>query len=463
MKSLSHNTDCKTSVPFRHRKEQKRGIAKNLLLLVLLMFSSVSYAQFEHSVTEVAKLMGVGWNLGNTMEAGNNAYNFTNRGGLGAETSWQDTKTTQAVIDYVKAQGFRSIRIPCAWVMGHISNATNYTIDAAWMRRVKEVVDYCIKADLYVVINQHWDGGWLENHIDASGADIEKNTTILTTIWQQIATTFRDYDEHLLFAGLNEPAADNKLKTKKLLDYEQAFVNAVRGTGGNNEQRILVLQGPTTNIDYTYKYYDDLPTDPTGKNRYMVEIHYYAPWQFWGMEKDENWGKVFYYWGEGNHQPGSSHNPTYDCEESYMRSQLEMMKTKFVDKGIPVIIGEFGANWRDISNQAGESQEKHNASIKLHYKTLCQYALEMGLVPMMWDTNYRQPSMTIIDRKNLRIYNPYMMEGIKEAMETSSIRSTSMDTPSSSSLFYDLTGRPLANIDTAHKGIYIKDGRKFFK
>ena len=82
---------------------------------------------------------------------------------------------------------------------------------------------------------------------------------------------------------------------------------------------------------------------------------------------------------------------------------------------------------------------------------------------MMWDTNYRQPSMTIIDRKNLRIYNPYMMEGIKEAMETSSIRSTSMDTPPSSSLFYDLTGRPLANIDTAHKGIYIKDGRKFFK
>ena len=267
----------------------------------------------------------------------------------------------------------------------------------------------------------------------------------------------------MLFAGLNEPAADNKLKTKKLLDYEQAFVNAVRGTGGNNEQRILVLQGPTTNIDYTYKYYDDLPTDPTGKNRYMVEIHYYAPWQFWGMEKDENWGKVFYYWGEGNHQPGSSHNPTYDCEESYMRSQLEMMKTKFVDKGIPVIIGEFGANWRDISNQAGESQDKHNASIKLHYKTLCQYALEMGLVPMMWDTNSRQPSMTIIERKNLRIYNPYLWEGIKEAMETSSIRSTSMDTPSSSSLFYDLAGRPLANIDTAHKGIYIKDGRKFFK
>ena len=151
----------------------------------------------EATAMSIAAQMFPGWNLGNTMEGTSGSV------GLGDETGWQPTKTSQAVIDFVKAQGFRSIRIPCAWVMGHIIDASDYTIDPVWMNRVKEIVDYSLKAGLYVVINQHWDGGWLENNIK-DATQIPKNKFILNKIWQQIAETFRDYDERLLFAGLNE-------------------------------------------------------------------------------------------------------------------------------------------------------------------------------------------------------------------------------------------------------------------
>lgn len=431
-----------------------------LLLTNISLFFVQAQDGFQQSATEIAACMGIGWNLGNTFEAGNNANNFTNKGGLEAETFWQPTKTTQEIIDYVKESGFSSIRIPCAWVMGHISNSSTYEIDAKWMARVKEVVDYCIKADLYVIINQHWDGGWLENNIKATGAAKNKNQEVLKAIWTQIAEAFKDYDEHLLFAGLNEPNADNQTETNALLEYEQIFINTVRATGGNNSLRMLIVQGPTTDIEKTEKYYNTLPTDPAGEGRLMMEVHYYNPWQFWGMEKDESWGNVFYYWGEGNHVAGSKHNPTWDCEEAAMERLLDQMKAKFVDKKIPVILGEFGANWRNISSQSGENQKKHDASIQLHYYTLTKMALERGMVPMMWDTNYcNRPSMTIIDRKNLKIYNSFMMDGIKQAVSAFTNDIPIIETTKQFSHLYDLQGHQI-DPSKAQKGIYIKNGKK---
>jgi aryl-phospho-beta-D-glucosidase BglC (GH1 family) len=429
------------------------------LLFALAALHAGAQSQMELTATEVAKLMAPGWNLGNTMEAGDKANNFTNKGGLKAETAWQDTKTTQAIIDYVRKQGFRSIRIPCAWVMGHISNAETYEIDAQWMARVKELVDYSLKAGLYVVINQHWDGGWLENHIKEATL-LPKNKAILTAIWTQIANTFKDYDERLLFAGLNEPNAETQSATNNLLEYEQTFINVVRQTGGNNAQRILIIQGPSTNIDHTCNFMTTLPKDPTA-DRLMVEVHYYAPWQWWGMEKDESWGKVFYYWGEGNHVSGSQHNATHS-EEGYVEEELEKMKKQFGDMGIPVYIGEFGANWRTMP--AGENQQKHNASIQTHYRVVVQKAMEKGMVPVIWDTNYRgMPSMTIINRKDLSIYNHYMLDGIHEAMEAVGIPVTALDKVQRDAMImddraYDLQGRYLAS--SAPKGIYVQNGKK---
>lgn len=426
----------------------------------------------DRSAMEVVSDMAPGWNLGNTLEAVTSwtgAALWNNKGGLATETGWQDTKTTQTVIDFVKSLGFKSVRIPCAWAFGHISDAATYQIDAAWMARVKQVVDYCINDGLYVVLNDHWDGGWLDEQMKNSDPEvIENNKIILTALWTQIANTFKDYDEHLLFAGLNEPPAEDQATTNNLIQYNQAFVNAVRATGGNNARRVLVVQGPSTNIYHTCNFMaGKMPTDII-ENRLAVEVHFYNPWQFWGMEKDESWGKVFYYWGKGNHLSGSSHNATWG-EEDDMKSQLQLMKTNFVDQGYPVVIGEFGANWRDLSSLTGESQEKHNASVKAHYRELHRLCKELGgMVPMTWDTNYRNQEgtkgcMTIVDRKTLSVFGTYAMEGINEVYprptETcvNSIQSSFNQDGKTYTLWGIQVNEPMA------KGIYIKNGRKIIR
>ncbi len=440
--------------------------------LLLLCGSNIKAQEgFSRSAMEIVNDMSPGWNLGNTLEAfttWTGAALWNNKGGLAAETGWQSTKTTPEIIAYVKSLGFKSVRIPCAWAAGHISDTSTYEIDAAWMARVKEIVDYCIDEGLYVVINDHWDGGWLEEHIkDSDPTKIGTNKYILKTLWTQIAETFKDYDEHLLFAGLNEPNADLQSSTNNLIQYNQTFVDAVRETGGNNAQRVLVVQGPSTNIDHTCNFMaGKMPTDVV-EGKLAIEVHYYNPWQFWGMEKDESWGKVFYYWGAGNHHSGSQHNATWG-EETEMKNQLQKMKTNFVDKGYPVVIGEFGANWRDLSGLEGESQEKHNQSIKSHYRELFRLTKEMGgMVPMVWDTNYTSQngtkgSMTIIDRTHLTIFGTYAMEGINEIYprpSESGINSTALPSPTNSHR-YNLQGIRISENQQPSQGIYIQAGKK---
>lgn len=365
--------------------------------------------------TEVAKDMYPGWNLGNTMEGNISGENFTNNVGLGGETAWQSTKTTQKVIDFVKSQGFKSVRIPCSWVCGHISNANSYTIDAEWMARVKEIVDYCINAGLYVVLNDHYDGGWVEKSFgDLSDATIDKNSQVMKSIWTQIANAFQNYDEHLLFAGLNEPDATNQEQTDALVKYEQAFIDAVRATGGNNANRILVVQGPGTDIDRTVQYYNAMPTD-VAEGKLMVEVHYYTPPQFTGVWEN---GNPFYFWGSDNlasDDTYKAHNST--TGEADMLKLFQKMKTKFYDNGIPVILGEYGANWRNLSND--EAQAKHDASIKLFNKCVVQYAVECGMVPFVWDINVANQQgtdgiMTVVNRANNSIFCQPAFDGITE-------------------------------------------------
>lgn len=363
----------------------------------------------EITASELADKMAPGWNLGNTFEACNSAHLYTNNGGLASETSWQRTKTTSQLIDFIKEQGFRSIRIPVAWVCGHVTDTDEYTIDPAWMSRVKEVIDYCVARDIYVVLNDHWDGGWLENHI-ADNSVKTKNKEILRKIWTQIAEKFRNYDEHLLFAGLNEPNADNASATANLLEYEQVFVDAVRATGGNNLGRVLVVQGPNTDISKTEQYYNTLPVDPT-PDRLIVEVHYYTPWQFCGMDKDESWGRYVNYWGEGNCPAGSSRY--YANGEAEMDRLFGLMKTKFTDRGIPVIIGEYSCNQKTVRG-TGESQELHDASVTAFYTRLNTLCRDYKMVSYAWDTNNPyNPTSTIIDRSKLTIYNQRMMDAIK--------------------------------------------------
>jgi len=326
-----------------------------------------------------------------------------------------------------------------------------------------------------VVLNDHWDGGWLENHIaDTNAATIAKNKAVLTAIWTQIAETFKDYDEHLLFAGLNEPNSEDSPKAStinNLIAYNQTFIDAVRATGGQNATRVLVVQGPSTNIDKTAKYASRyLQLNDPAEQRLAIEVHYYAPWQFWGMETDESWGKVFYYWGSGNHQSGSQHNATHS-EEDFMKQQLQLMKTKFVDKGMPVVIGEFGANWRNLSGQKGESQEKHDASIRAHYRELHRLCKELGgMVPMTWDINScnqngTKGTMTVIDRAKCKIYGTPAMQGINDVWPAASADAISdpvIGRPAATGV-YNLQGQRVADrpSDLLSAGIYLYQGEKY--
>ncbi len=354
---------------------------------------------------DIAARMYPGWNLGNTMEATGS--------GLSAETAWQKTKTTQAVIDFVKAQGFRSVRIPCSWFI----HSTNGIIDPAWMNRVKEVVDYCIADGLYVLLNDHWDSGWIEvdGFTDLSESNQQAKEAMLKNLWTQIATAFSTYDEHLLFGGLNEPNADSQTKTNALMRYHQAFIDAVRATGGNNATRTLVLQGPNTNIDNTCRWLDMSkikdPANTTANDHLMIEVHYYDPAQFSGVWEN---GHPYWFWGNGNHVSGSDKNSTWG-EEDHLKSQFLKMKTTFADKGYPIILGEFGANWRNI----GTNQDRHDASIKLFHKMVVQTAIESGMIPMVWDINVASQQgvngiMTVIDRSRLSVFGTPAMEGITE-------------------------------------------------
>ena len=354
------------------------------------------------SAMEVAKLMYPGWNLGNTMEGGDFKNNFTNNGGVSAETSWQSTKTTQKIIDFVKAQGFKSIRIPVSWVMGHIVDADNMTIDEAWVNRVKEIVNYCVADGLYVIINDHWDGGWIEvdgfsasrdSYIAVDEATIVSKSDKLKKLWTNIANAFKDYDEHVVFAGLNEPFQEynlfnthHKELTPILERYNQAFVDAVRSTGGNNTSRVLVVQGPSTNISSTCSYLT-MPTD-SKPERLMVEVHYYDPWNFTSGQVD-----------------------TWNDAVS-VKTQFESMKTNFVDKKIPVIVGECGANWQ-------KDNTTFNATLKSWYKAVFQYAGDCGLVPFAWDINSCSiPNMSIINRSSISLWNTPAMGGISDGVSS---------------------------------------------
>ncbi len=415
-------------------------------------------AQEMRTAQEIAAEMAPGWNLGNTLEGTRpwaGAALFNNKGGVESETAWQSTRTTPEIIQYVKAQGFRSVRIPCAWAFGHIADASDYTIDEAWMNRVHEIVDYCLDEGLYVILNDHWDGGWLENNI-GNNSSKQKNKEILKRLWNQIAESFADYDDHLLFAGLNEPNASNAAETANLLELERVFIDAVRETGGNNASRVLVVQGPNTDISNTYLYYDSLPDD-SAPDRLIMEVHYYTPWQFCGMTKDESWGRYVNYWGEGYTPAGS--NRGYKDGEEEMHHLFGLMKEKFTDYGIPVIIGEYACNWKYV-REPNDDQAMHDSSVKHFYKELNTLCRQYGMISYAWDTNNPvRPTSTIIDRKYRQIYGEPMLEGIREAYSNSGIENVAADGENDDPAWYTIQGIRLDR-HPDRPGLYIHKGRK---
>lgn len=348
---------------------------------------------------QIAAAIKVGWNIGNTLEA------------IGGETAWGNPKVTKALIDLVKASGFNAIRIPCSWNQYVIDQETAQ-LDPNWLDRVKEVVQYCVDANMYVILNIHWDGGWLENNCTVQKQ--KENNAKQKAFWEQIATHLRDFDEHLLFASANEPNVDNAEQMSVLFSYHQTFINAVRATGGRNSYRVLVIQGPSTDIEKTYNLMKKLPRDKIS-NRMMVEIHYYTPWNFCGLEKDESWGKMFYYWGKDYHSTtDTERNATWGEEETVDRL-FGLMKTQFVDKGIPVVMGEYAPTRR--SNLTGEALQLHLASRAYYLKYVTQQARKNGILPFYWDNGGLGAFASgIFDRPNLKVFDQQALDAIMEGV-----------------------------------------------
>ncbi len=337
------------------------------------------------TISQIAAKLKLGYNIGNTLEA------------IGGETAWGNPMITQGLLDAVKAKGFDAVRIPCSW--NQYADATTAKISDTWLNRVKTVVHYCMNANLYAVLNIHWDGGWLEDHINATDQGAVRARQ--TAFWEQIATSMRDFDERLIFAGSNEPPASTATEMDILYSYHQAFIDAVRSTGGRNAYRALVLQGPSTDTQKTKTLWSKMPTD-TATNRLMVEVHYYSPYNFTIMSKDESWGKMFYYWGNGFHSTiEPDRNATYG-EESAVDGDLSIIKPLFMDKGIPVILGEYGVMLRTTPLD----MTMHKASRAYWLKYVTQQALANGMIPFLWDTG------GLIDRNNYALLNQQDLDAL---------------------------------------------------
>lgn len=361
---------------------KKRLFSAFMVLVVLLglitMPKAVEGATFEDlNQNQIVANMGAAWNLGNSLEASIN--------GTPSETAWGNTTITQSMMQAVANAGFDTIRIPVSY-LSYIGSAPNYTINSTWLNRVKQVVDYAINSGLYVIINLHGDGystvngGW----ILPGSSDQTTIKAKFQKVWSQLATTFAAYDEQLIFESMNEVGADANYNESTIASYytninayNQIFVDAVRATGGNNAKRWLLIPGWNTNIYYTAGNYGFvIPTDnnctASGK-RLMISAHYYSPWEFCGNE-DYNITQ----WGVN----ASSSKSVAWAGEDYLISELQSMYNKFVSKGYPVVIGEYGS----VDKSAGDST---NPSFRAYFaKRVCEVSKQYGCVPAIWDNGY---------------------------------------------------------------------------
>ncbi len=327
------------------------------------------------TAVQIAEEMGIGLNLGNTMEAydanGCETVGYEwipvcgNNTPSDYERQWGAEITTPEIINGIKAAGFDTVRIPVFWG-NMMENDGTYTINPDYMARVREIVDYAQNAGLYTVLNIH--------HFDEF--IIRRNTLedcqkIFTTLWTQIAEEFRDYPYSLVFEGYNEYLGGSQFNSSgQLVDpgrtegfkiantLNQTFVDAVRATGGNNAERVLIVSGYWTNIDLTTSAEFVVPTD-TVSDRLMVSVHYVDNSMYW------------------SNQIGGSE------WLNYINSQCELLKKAFTDKGIPVFLGETTSIYPHSNFSSGAIHKDSTECLEIVLKKLHEY----GFVPVLWDTS----------------------------------------------------------------------------
>lgn len=327
-----------------------------------------------HEAGFIAKDMKLGLNLGNTMEAyaaGNcEKITYTWIPVIGSntpsnyETCWGSPVITQEMVDGIKAAGFNTIRIPVFWG-NMMKNDGTWTINPDYINRVREIVDYCMKNDLYAVVNiHHFDEFIIRRY------NLEDCRTIFTNLWTQIASYFQNYSEKLVFEGFNEYLGGKQFDSNGYLRdlriddaykltnaMNKAFVDAVRSTGGNNSERVLIISGYWTNIDRTTSSKFIVPED-IAENKLMVSVHYVDNAMYWSNQiGGQNW-------------------------VNYIDSQCVLLDKAFTSKGIPVFLGE---------TTAGYPAERITGSLYKKSHECLEYVLnkliEHGFVPVIWDTH----------------------------------------------------------------------------
>lgn len=385
--------------------------ATTIILSLLSMTTLGTWAQ--PTAQQWNSEVKAGWNLGNQFECsapGQDAESMVigmADNSIKAETSWGNPVVTKKTIKAVKEAGFNAIRIPIRWQC-HITNPQAMSIDKAWMARIKQVVDWCLAEDLKVIINTHHDK-WLEGRPTYQYKD--ENNQKLALLWLNIASEFAAYDYRLAFAGTNEvhvrdnwgkPDAENLAVQNS---YNQTFVDVVRATGGNNQKRHLIVQTYVCNPDFGLNGGFIIPTDIEGNgNRYMsVEIHYYTPWDYAGECK-------YYFWGEPYKQYGEA-SPS---NEQTMRDFMARVKTTWADKGLGVVIGEWGVTDHYTGGQADIIHD----NMTYYCRTLVSEARKHGFSTFVWDNNSFGNGMEqfgIFDRHHgMKVKNTWVLTGIME-------------------------------------------------
>ncbi len=377
-KAVYKKTNKKDSYYLTARNELEQAKAKLMFVDSKEESSPLTFRAL--SVDQMVDEMGTGWNLGNTMDA--------HSGLTPNETGWQHVVTTKALIKKVHDMGFNTIRIPVTW--GTKIN-DDYTIDEAWISRVQDIVDYCISQDMYVIINLHHDGAEQAAWLNVANPDVDPIYEKYENVWRNIAKRFKDYDEHLIFESMNEvwggrdstPEQDFKV----IENLNQIFVNVVRSTGSNNTKRWLSVPGRYTNIETTTdsKYDFNIPADKV-KNRIFVSVHDYD--YLFGLKTD---------------MAVTKYNSVKGLAE-----RCQNLVEKFTSKGIPVILGEYGA--------ANKNNTKERA---YYYEAFTRISQLDGVVACVWDTgdydlkaNPADYSFSLVDRETLKEVYPDLVNAI---------------------------------------------------
>ena len=347
------------------------------------------------STMELVKEMGYGINLGNTFEAcgswinGDSADNYIK--------AWGSPVITKEIIETYANAGFGVLRIPVAWSNMMEEDGT-YTISPEYMSRVKEVVDWTLDTGMYAIVNIHWDSGWLSSLPE----DVEGTISRFNTMWTQIAECFKDYPDKLMFECQNEELGwesiwnpwsgteDQKKESFALANrVNQEFVDTVRRGSGNNPQRHLLISGYNTDIERTCDPLFEMPKDPAG--RMAISVHYYTPSTLCILDKDASWGKARTEWGHEE-----------DIKE--LNNNMNKLKETFIDKGIPVIVGEYGC----FGNNK-EREVKENWML-----TVSKAMYEIGACPVLWDTPGDE-----CDRESASFRDPEFIEQLLEPWKKS--------------------------------------------